>query len=291
MKFKLVLTILAIQASLVANLQAQHLWWNIEKQAAAKCLYGEITVLATQPGIYYCGANWHPGEPAGGYCGIQHNSPARRCTIFSIWDTSAKLHPTITEAAEKVNRGRFGGEGTGAHTDLACDWKLGETFRFFVRKEPGAAAETTDARYYVFDGGERKWRHIATINNPDGGKESVATIGGGLNSFLENFTGHDRAAPKVATYRLWLGPSIEKLQCLTRADGDGAWGTLHNAYFLAQGDAAQVATTFAALRKEFGEPAFARDGKRPEPIADQQLPAKLIDELKNLPCAAKVESK
>ena len=50
--------------------QAQHLWWNLEGQKEATCLYGEITVLATHHGIYYCGANWHPGEPAGGYCGI-----------------------------------------------------------------------------------------------------------------------------------------------------------------------------------------------------------------------------
>ena len=45
---------------------AQHLWWDTNKQDAATCLYGEITVLATHEGIYYCGANWHPGEAAGG---------------------------------------------------------------------------------------------------------------------------------------------------------------------------------------------------------------------------------
>src|SRR4051794_37482571 len=83
---------------------AQHLWWKIDKPAAAgkpaaaTCIFGEITVLATSPGIYYCGANWHPGEPAGGYCGIQHNGPAERRTIFSIWDTTSDLHPSVTEA-------------------------------------------------------------------------------------------------------------------------------------------------------------------------------------------------
>jgi hypothetical protein len=68
--------------------RAQHLWWNLEGQGEATCVYGEITVLATQPETYYCGANWHPGEPAGGYCGVQHNSAAERRTIFSIWDGS-----------------------------------------------------------------------------------------------------------------------------------------------------------------------------------------------------------
>ena len=30
--------------------RTQHLWWNLEGQTQATCLYGEITVLATQPG-------------------------------------------------------------------------------------------------------------------------------------------------------------------------------------------------------------------------------------------------
>src|SRR5215469_10820171 len=34
-------------------LQAQHLWWNLEKHKDATCLYGQITVLAINPGIYY----------------------------------------------------------------------------------------------------------------------------------------------------------------------------------------------------------------------------------------------
>src|SRR5262245_55373952 len=61
--------------------QASHLWWDLGDQRQATCLYGEITVLATYPCMYYCGANWHPGEPAGGYCGIQHNSFTERRTI------------------------------------------------------------------------------------------------------------------------------------------------------------------------------------------------------------------
>jgi hypothetical protein len=63
---------------------AQHLWWNLEGQKQATCLYGEITVLATAPIIYYCGAHWHPGEPAGGYCGLQHISRTERRTIFDL---------------------------------------------------------------------------------------------------------------------------------------------------------------------------------------------------------------
>ena len=57
------------------GLYAQHLFWDLNGQQDATCLYGTITVLATTNHIYYCGANWHPGEAAGGYCGIQDIAP------------------------------------------------------------------------------------------------------------------------------------------------------------------------------------------------------------------------
>ena len=110
MNLKHLTLVLVNLAVLCPNLLAQHLWWNLEGQRDATCLYGEITVLATAPGIYYCGANWHPGEPAGGYCGIQHNGIRERRTIFSIWDTSPQLHPTTTEADPRTIFNRFGGE-------------------------------------------------------------------------------------------------------------------------------------------------------------------------------------
>ena len=119
-------------------------------------------------------------------------------------------------------------------------WKLGETFQFFVQKTPGKTPDTTDTRYYIYDRGQKKWLHSATITNPNGGKKSVATIGGGLNSFLENFAGKDRAVPKLALYRLWLGSSVDTMKCLTKAGGDGTWGQLHDAYFLAEGDPAAL---------------------------------------------------
>jgi hypothetical protein len=265
--------------------QGQHLWWNLEGQTQATCLYGEITVLATHPAIYYCGANWHPGEPAGGYCGIQHNGPKERRTIFSIWDTSPELHPKVTEADAKTIFNRFGGEGTGSHTHMLWDWKLDDTFQFFVQKTPGTGPDTTDTRYYIYDLGQKKWLHSATITNPNGGKKSVATIGGGLNSFLENFAGRDRAAPKLALYRLWLGPSADKMKCLTRAGGDGTWGQLHDAYFLAEGDKAGLDAVFSRLERDYGKPALGGKGRKLAPIPDKPMPAKLIEALQSLPRA------
>ncbi len=198
----------AMLLALCANATAQHLWWDLQGQKDATCLYGEITVLATHPAIYYCGANWHPGEPAGGYCGIQDNSEKERRTIFSVWDTSPELHPKVTAADAHTICNRFGGEGEGAHTHMLWDWKVGDTFQFFVEKTPGKEPNTTDARYYLFDPQQKKWLHSATINSPNGGKKSVATVGGGLNSFLENFAGKERgrrSSPCIASgwVRAW----------------------------------------------------------------------------------------
>ncbi len=273
-----------------SSVLAQHLWWDLAGKNEGTCLYGEITVLATQPTTYYCGANWHPGEPAGGYCGIQHNSAEERRTIFSIWDTSPELHPKVTEAWPQTIFGRFGGEGEGGHTHMLWDWKTNQTFQFFVHKQPGADANTTDARYYIFDPAAKKWLHVATINSPNGGHPDVTTLGGGVNSFLENFSGRNRSAPRLAMYRLWLGPDVENMKCLTQAVGDGTWGELDDNYFLASGGTNELDAVFSNLKSEYGQPVFGGKKKRLSPITDRPLPASLIEQLKNLPRAASTET-
>lgn len=278
-----------------APVEAQHLWWDTRNVNGSTCLYGEITVLATHPGIYYCGANWHPGEPAGGYCGIQHNTTRERRTIFSIWDTSSKLPPNVTEADPKTVFNRFGGEGEGAHTHMLWDWQVGETFRFFVEKQAGGDPNTTDTRYYINDSEQKKWRHSATITSPNGDKKSAKSVttiaGGGLASFLENFTGKDREVPKLALYRLWLGTRADNLKCLTVANGDGKWGQLQDAYFLAEGDEKQLTTLYAALGKQYGEPAFGKNGATLTPISDRALPPAVIEALAGLPRAKELKDR
>ena len=270
-----------------AGAGAQHLRWDIAGQTEATALYGEVTVLATYPKIYYCGANWHPGEPAGGYCGIQDNSATERRTIFSVWDTAPDLHPKTTEADALTLFNRFGGEGEGAHTHMLWPWKTGETFQFFVQKSPGAQAGTTDARYYIYDRVKRRWIHSATINSPNGDKASVSTLSGRLNSFLENFGGTDQEPPRLALYRLWLGNSVDSMKCLTGASGDGMWGTLHDAYFLAAGDKEKLDGVFASLLGAYGKPVFGDEKVRmASPISDMPLPARVLNELKNLPRAS-----
>lgn len=251
--------------------------------------------MASHPAIYYCGANWHPGEPAGGYCGIQHNSAKERRTIFSIWDTSAALHPKVTEADSKTIFNRFGDEGEGTHTHMIWPWRADEPFQFFVQKQSGSAPHTTDARYYVYDRELKRWRHSATIASPNGDEKSqrsVATIGGGgLASFLENFSGKDRERPKLAIYRLWLGTSIDNLKCLNQAQGDGVWGQLQDAYFLAEGSEQERQAIFDKLKGRLGTPVFGEAGKRLAPISDKPLPPAIVEALRHLPRAGKVDAK
>jgi hypothetical protein len=266
---------------------AQHLWWDVKDHPNETCLYGQITVLATHSNIYYCGANWHPGEPAGGYCGIQQNSGEEHRTIFSIWDTSPTLHPVAAAGDPRTHINRFGGEGEGGHTHMIWPWKVRETFQFFVRKVPGKEPDTTEARYYIFDDEKKTWIHSATITSPNGGHKSVETIGGGLNSFLENFAQKDPDVPKLATYRLWLGSSIGTLKSLTRATGDGKWGELNDAYFLAQGEDSRLEGVFSSLPKDFGKPVFGEKGKKLDPISDRPMPAGVAQSLEQIAGNAK----
>jgi hypothetical protein len=147
--------------------------------------------------------------------------------------------------------------------------------------------EITDTRYYVYDREKQQWIHSATIQNPNGGKASVTTIGGGLNSFLENFLGRDKAVVKLATYRLWLGKSVEQMHCLTKAKGDGIWGQLHDAYFLAEGDRTELDRFFAGLAPEYGTPVYGGGGKSLGPISNAAIPPTVIASLQNLPHAGK----
>jgi hypothetical protein len=250
---------------------SQHLWWNLKDHPNDTVIYGQITVLATHENIYYCGANWHPGEPAGGYCGIQHNNGAARRTIFSIWDTSPTLHPVAWAGDPRTTIKRFGGEGEGGHTDMLWPWKIRQMFEFCVRKVPGTDADTTDAHYYIFDIEKNAWIESAVITSPNGGHKSVATIGGGLNSFLENYSGKDREAPKLAIYRLWMGQSITAMKPLTVAKGDGKWGRLHDAFFLAAGDDTRLGDIFSSLQDDYGTPVFPVEGKTIDPLPETPI--------------------
>jgi hypothetical protein len=258
------------------------LTWNMAHHRDVKCIYGEITPLASVPGIYFCGSQW---GGVGGYCGIQHNRMAERRTIFSMWDTSPTQRPRVTEAHPRTVHNRFGGEGEGGHTHMLWEWKYGDTFRFFLRKRPGTAPDTTDTSYYIFDAPSGVWLHEATINSPNG-KNGQGTTFPWMVSWIENFGHSDLAIPKAALYSLWIGPSPDKMERLTRADGEsgsGRWGQLHGNYLLAEGSRQQLDPFFVGLKLKYGEPTFGVDGKPLPALADKPLPPKLVSELGQLP--------
>jgi hypothetical protein len=266
----------AICALLTCSLAPAQHRWDQNGCKDDQVLYGEITVWCTGATIYYCGANWHPGEAAGGYCGIQHNSNTEKRTIFSIWDTSPSLHPSVTFKDPETFANRFGGEGEGGHTHMPWDWQTGEAFRFFVKKTASTTKDSTDCQYFVMDRKTSQWRKSATITSPNGGKRSVETIGPALASFLENFGGVDKAAPKIATYNLWTGPDERHLRCLTLAAGDGLWGTLGDSYFLAEGEKQALTAAFNRIPTQIGASQYGtRKQKlriRPKPIPPSSEP-------------------
>lgn len=257
--------------------------WNTEGQRDITCIYGEITVLTSIPGIYFCGAQW---GGVGGYCGIQHNSKTERRTIFSIWDTTPKLHPKVTEADSHTVFNRFGGEGEGAHTHMVLNWKHGETIQFFLRKQPGPTPGTTDTRFYLCDP-TNKWRHLATINSPDGSRNRGKTFTE-VCSWIENFAGVPMATPKIALYGLWIGASPDGMKHVTRTGGEsgsGRWGQIQGTYFLAEGSQEQLDVAFATLAPKYGQPVYGTDGKELTPIPNRPLSPEFVQKLSNLPRA------
>lgn len=261
------------------------LYWNTEKQGKVTCLYGEITVLESVPDLYFCGAEWYGVD---GYSGIQHwHEKAESRNIFSVWNTSPKQHASIIEADPQALCGKFGGEGEGAHVNMLRVWNIGQPYRFFLQKIPGAKPGTTDTRYYYFDHSRKAWRHMATIHSPNG-KDNAGTSFEGLVSWIENVGGDTSiSAPKIALYSLWAGPSLDKIERITRVGGEKGchWGRWHGEYFLADGSDSNLAACYAKHEKKYGKPMFGKDDEELPPLAESPLPARIVKELESLPQA------
>jgi hypothetical protein len=279
------LFVLVLAVPRAAEAQSGHLWWHGEDpgkpQEKRTLLYGEVEVLASGPGIYFCGVNW-----PGGYCGVQEHAEKKRNTIFSLWDTSPTLHPSVVQAEERTVCKRFGGEGTGAHTHLDYAWEEGQPFRFAVAKQPDKSGENTLITFYFFDATLNKWVLEATISSPNGNQDSVRYfLRPNMNSFLENFNHQHLEVPKLCLYRLWAGTAPENLVFLRKARGDGLWGVLNDSFYLAQGSAAAAVDALIAKQPKSKDSTigFIKGAKFPLSIPDRKLPADTIAALKALP--------
>ena len=167
----------------------------------ADSFYAEVTVEKTVPGSYFevCGFN-------GGYFGIQDHGHGKKVGIFSVWDTgvSAKTNdPKAVDVKDRVETvfvgdgvraTRFGGEGTGGHSDFDFNWDVGATYRFFLTSK--IMEKKTAYSAYIFEPDKKTWKHVATFTAPDGGRQLS-----GLYSFIEDFRRDTQSATEVRRAR------------------------------------------------------------------------------------------
>ncbi len=185
--------------------------------------YNEVTVEKTTLGSYFQSCGF-----AGGYFGIQERGD-KKVGIFSVWDTGVtgndqkavdrKNRVKTLFTGDGVRASRFGGEGTGGHSDFDCDWVVGQTYKFYLT----ATVDGADTKYDAWfrDPAKKDWMHVATFSCPDGGKRLS-----GLYSFIEDFRRDTESATEVRRAEFgnaWVKP----------ADGD--WLPLTKARFTASG--------------------------------------------------------
>lgn len=189
----------------------------------AVSFYGEVTVEKSVPDSYFqvCGFS-------GGYFGIQEHDHGKKVGIFSVWDTSKGNDPKAVDKKDQVETlfvgdgvraSRFGGEGTGGHSDFDFDWKVGDTYKFYLTTK--VDGKKTDYMAYIFEREKKSWMHVATFSAPDGGKPLT-----GLYSFIEDFRRDTVSATEVRRARYgneWV------------MTADGKWSPVTKARFTASG--------------------------------------------------------
>jgi hypothetical protein len=200
----------------------------------AIAFYAEVTVQKYVDDSYFqvCGFN-------GGYFGIQAHEEGRKVGIFSVWD-NAKGNDS--KAVEKENRvetlfvgngvraSRFGGEGTGGHSDFDFNWKPEETYKFFLTSK--IVDKKTEYAAYIFEPEKKDWFHVATFSAPDGGKYLT-----GLYSFIEDFRRDTKSATEVRRAK-YSNQWIET--------PDGKWEPVTKARFTASGASWEAKDTINA---------------------------------------------
>ncbi len=102
-----------------------------------------------------------------------------------------------------------------------------------------------------------------------------------MNAFLENWSGQEKTAPKLAIYRLWGGTSPRDLTNITEGSGDGNWGVMDDTFYLAEGDDAALAPIFA---KHHGVTRGKVDRSHLT-VKSRGVPRRVVRELEHLPQA------
>jgi hypothetical protein len=205
-------------------------------------IYGEVDIIASAPGMYFCPFEWDAGEPAGGYCGPQEQSVGNNNLLCTIWDES--VTPPIQTTCVQYDpgcsfAGRLTGEGQGSTASLPYLWQTGEVFKFALTKVPDSTGQNTLTTYYYYDIYQKAWLLMAQFSSPNTTYSRVAYFHG-INAFVENFGSANKAIPKLARFRLWAGSAPDNLALLTKAYGEYPWGVLNGSFYIANGADIQV---------------------------------------------------
>jgi hypothetical protein len=191
--------------------------------------YMELTPRSEPLYSYYMATGFSRG-----YFGMQVNSPSERRLIFSVWDAgnegvdrnkvAEQDRVVLLNKGADVFAGSFGNEGTGGHSHLKYDWKLGDTFRFLLRAEPAAAPQTTTTySAWFFFPEANDWGLIASFRAPRDGKFLR-----GLYSFNENFAGSNGDQLRLCEFgNAWVRSK------------SGVWSALEDATFTHDGHGKQ----------------------------------------------------
>ena len=179
--------------------------------------YNEVTVEQSAEGTYFMVCGWDKG-----YFGMQELANGKKLVLFSVWDPGEQNDPNTVKDEQRVKQlhkdeqvrvGRFGNEGTGGQSFFDYDWKVGETYRFFVTAK--AADKRTEYAGHFFVPEKNEWKHLVTFSTPTGG-----TLMNGYYSFIEDFRRNKVSTTKTRRARFgngWLKPAEGEWQPLTKA--------------------------------------------------------------------------
>ncbi|MBT2563125.1 DUF5077 domain-containing protein [Pedobacter sp. ISL-68] len=185
---------------------------NFTAPSNTEWFYSEITVPTGQDAM---SSFFMANGFAGGYFGMQVNTPTRRSVLFSLWDPAVGK-TTLVQKGDNVEYNAFGDEGTGAAGALTYNWVAGNTYRFLTRGKPDGLGSTLYSSYfYAPEVGA--WKFMGTFKRPN--TNSYLT---GLNSFLENFSDSNGYLGRKAIYgNQWARNSSGTWSELTTASYGG----------------------------------------------------------------------
>lgn len=196
--------------------------------------YNEMRVEKSTPGSYFMAAGFRHG-----YFGIQEQNQGRKVVIFSVWDPTKgddaaavplEQRVEVLHQGEGVEVKRFGGEGTGGQSFFPYDWKLDDTYRFFVKV--AVTGEKTAYSGYFYLPESKSWKHLVTFRTRTGGENLQ-----GLHSFVEDFR-RDGKSPNEAR-RASFGNGWAQ-------SASGQWKQLTRARFTASGASWEAKETIDA---------------------------------------------